>query len=78
MSQFPMFKNTFLFSDRILEKSYLHSPTPAFEMPQTNPKEPQESCFIGVVERACQSYQGSELSAAKSFGYSGWLFERAV
>lgn len=52
--------------------------TIAFEMPLTNPKEPQESCFIEVVERACQSYQDPELSAANSSGYSRWLLNLTV
>ena len=46
--------------------------TVAFEMSHGD-RAGQESCFRKVVQQACQSYRGPELSATNSYGYSCWL-----
>ena len=46
--------------------------TIAFEMSQGE-RAGRDSCFRKVLDRACQSYRGPELSATNSYGYSRWL-----
>ena len=46
--------------------------TIAFEMSQGDGSE-QDSYFRKIVQQACQSYCGPELSVTNSYGYSCWL-----
>lgn len=47
----------------------------AFEMTQNNRNRQTDGYFKGVVKKACQTYNGTQLSTTNSYGYSCWLLE---
>ena len=49
--------------------------TIAFEMTQNPDSSQPDNCFNQVVETACKTYFGPQLSVNNSYGYSHWLLE---
>lgn len=47
----------------------------AFEMTMENYSRQENNCFLEVLNQACQTYSGPNLSADNSYSYSAWLLQ---
>jgi hypothetical protein len=47
----------------------------AFEMITNDHGAREDKCFLDVVNRACQTYSGPNLSADNSYSHSSWLLQ---